>query len=279
MHRVLFLNNFRWYARWPLKLAIFSVCVLAVCFPNPTRLIRHLQHWRNPNALIEPDAAALQPWVDELRPALAKQNDPRKALRIVEKFVLEHIPYQWDWENWGNADYMPTVAEILEKGSEDCDGRAVVAASLLNNFGYDARIVTDFSHVWVTTKHGETMGPGKHKAIIADKEGLKVTSAAIMELPKALAYGIAPFPIGRELIILAVFWWLMLRRRGGLLCSLSSLAFLLNGLVLMRLGGRNYYEPVVWLQCLGLANSLAGAAGLLLVASANARKAELKVEG
>lgn len=271
--KLFFLNTLRWYARLPIKWLLFGLTVLAVCFPYPDLLIRHLRHWQNPNALIEPDAAALQPLVLELAPRITDDLSPYYALWTVERFVYEKIEYEWDWNNWGTADYLPTVTEAVEKGKEDCDGRAVVAASLLNRFGFEAQLVTDFAHVWVKTEHGEIMGPGPRKAVIADQRGLKLQPGALSQVPRALAYGIAPFPLMRELIVVAMFWLLLLRRRGGVGCNLVALACFLNGLFFLRRGGLNCYDPVVWMQAVGVASILAGVVLLFVWAGANARTA------
>lgn len=262
MHKLLFLNRFRWFYRCPAKTAILGFTILAVCFPHPGVLLRHVQHWRDPNALIEPEAEALQPLMAELNERLSDELSAEETLKVVERFVYERIPYRWDWETWGNADYLPTVTETIERGHEDCDGRAVVAASMLAKLGFEARIVTDFAHVWVKTKRGETMGPGKKKAVVAEADGLKVQVSALTELPRALAFGIAPFPLVRELIVLVVLWWLFLRTDGRLVRSLAALAVLTIGLLLLRAGGRNYFQPNVLLQAVGV---LALVVGLVLL--------------
>lgn len=268
------LNKLRWYARLPIKWAVLGLTVLAVCFPYPGLLLRHVQHWRDPNALIEPDSPAIRPLVDELRLRLAGDPPPREALKLVERFVYEKIPYEWDWNTWGTADYLPTVKEVIEKGKEDCDGRAVLAASLLRNFGFNAQLVTDLAHVWVKTDRGETMGPGKSKAIIATKDGLRVQADALTELPGAAAYGMAVFPLLRELIVLGVMWLLLLRRGGGILPSIVGLALLIAGLFLLRAGSKEYGDPKTWMQLLGLTGLSAGTAALLFWARFNVRRTE-----
>jgi len=213
------LSKLRWYLRLPIKWLLFGLTVLAVCFPYPARLASHLRHWRDPNALIDPDAAAIQPLLEELRPRLAGDLPPREVLSRVERFVYEKVPYEWDWKTWGTADYLPTVEEVFEAGKEDCDGRAVVAASILQNLGYKTELVTDFAHVWVKTDHGETMAPGRRKALTATDKGLRLDFKALTTLPRSLAYGIAVFPLVRELIVFFVLWLLLgcrvSRSRGG----------------------------------------------------------------
>lgn len=271
------LNDLAWYARLPAKWAIFGVTVLFVCFPNPARLVSHLDHWRDPNLLIEPDAPAIQPLVEELRPHMTDDLSPREALQYVEQFVYEKIPYEWDWNTWGSADYLPTVTEAIEMGREDCDGRAVVAASLLAKFGFNAQIVTDFAHVWVKTDKGETMRPGKNKAIVATKEGLQVHWAALSEIPRATAYGVAVFPVAREYAILIVLWLLLLRNGGGVITGAIALSAMLRGLVLVRVGGETYLDPTRWMQWSGACLFVVGLAVLLVWAPRNARAANQPV--
>jgi hypothetical protein len=268
------LNTLRWYARLPIKWAVLGLTVLVVCFPYPGRLVRHLQHCRDPNALIEPDAPALQPLVEELRSRLSDDLKPRDALKRVERFVYEKIPYEWDWNTWGTADYLPTVTEVIEMGKEDCDGQAVLAASLLRCFGFNARLVNNFSHMWVRTDQGDTMSPGAKPVIVSTDEGPQFHLEGLTELPRGLAFGIAVFPLLRELIILGVMWLLLLRRGGGILPSIVGLALLIAGLFLLRAGSKEYGDPKTWMQLLGLAGLTAGAVVLLLWARFNARRAE-----
>lgn len=267
------LNKLRWPWRIPLKWAVFGLTMLAVCFPYPHRLIGHVRHWRDPNALVEPDAPALQPLIEELRSRLSADLLPEETLKRVERFVYEKIEYEWDWNTWGTADYLPTVTEAVEQGREDCDGRAVVAASLLRHFGFQAELVTDFAHVWVKTEVGETMGPSGEKAVIATGEGLQIQRGALAQLPRAVAYGIAPFPLIRELIIVVVMWLLLLRPQGGVYCSSIALTLFVVGLMALRSAGHNYRHPVVWMQLVALAAILAGFFCLLIRAKHNSERA------
>jgi len=254
MLRSLFiLDAHRWYTRLPLKWMILGFTTLFVCFPYPGLTLRHVRHWMNPDALIEPDAPSLQPWVEELRPKLSPELPPRDALRLVEKFVYEKVPYEWDWNTWGLGDYLPTVAEVIAKGKEDCDGRAVIAASLLRNFGFKSRIVTDFAHVWVATDKGETMGPGKRKAIVATDKGMKIDWGALVQLPNVLAYGIAVFPWPREVVILVVAWWLLLDRRTSRRRAIVCAILFAAALILIRWSGDDYWHPVRWVRWSGVA--------------------------
>lgn len=267
---VFILNRLRWPLRIPIKWLIFGIAVLVVCFPYPARLIRHVQRWRNPNALIEPDAPAIQPLIEELQPQLTAGLTPEEVLLAVQKYVCEKIRYEWDWNTWGMADYLPTVAEAVAMGREDCDGQAVVAASLLSHFGFEAELVTDFTHVWVKTEFGETMGPGERKTVVATEEGLEIQAGALAALPRALGVGLSVFPLARELIILGVLWLLLLRPKGGLVCSILGLAFLVVGFMLIRRSGLSFRPPLAWSLILGSVGMLGGFASLLVWARRNA---------
>ncbi|MCP4250475.1 MAG: hypothetical protein GY778_25815 [bacterium] len=259
------LQELPWFGRWPLKWAAFGLTLFLVSFPNPMIFVRHVQHWRNPNAMLDPDLPELQPWVAELRTRLKPEMKPRQALKTVEKYVYQQVPYKFDWETWGSADYLPTLPEVLDMGAEDCDGQAVVAASLLRKLGYQADLVTDFAHVWVKTEHGDTMSPGKRRGAVAGKKGVEVRWQALTEtLPQALAYSVSPFPLGRELIVVAVAWLLLLRPGTRWSIRVICLVVIVEGLLFLRAGGTNWRQPVVWAQWWGLVQ-LVGAAGVLLV--------------
>jgi len=265
MIRSLFLlDPLRWYTRLPLKGAILGFTILAVCFPYPRLTLRHIDHWLDPNALIRSDAPSLQPWVEELRTQLPTDLPPQDKLRLVEQFVYTKVPYEWDWVTWGLSDYLPTVEEVVTQGKEDCDGRAVIAASLLRHFGFQTRIVTDFAHVWVQTDKGETMGPGKRKAVTATDKGFQIDWGAFAQVPEVLAYGVAVFPWPREAIVLLVAWWLLLDRSAGRPRVVLSLLLFIAALLLMRIGGHDYWNPVRWMKGCGVITLAVTPLGLLL---------------
>jgi hypothetical protein len=277
----------RW--RWPIKVALFLAVVFLTCFPYPRQFVRHVRHLANLQAMIEPDHPRLAEWEREVRQRLATSSQPvdsanvsqpvstpsASAQRIVERFVLEKVQYEWDWNLWGSADYLPTVGEMFERSDaaggtvrEDCDGRAVMAASLMKRMGYSPAIVTDLRHVWVTTPEGEWMGPGGEKTMVTTPEGLEIRAMSMLSnVPISLSYGIAVFPLGRELVILAAFWLLMLRRGTRPLAAVVGLILLIQGLLFMRLG---FFAPQTvarevsaWPTWVGLGHVLAAVLALM----------------
>jgi hypothetical protein len=263
------LNRLKWYWRLPLKWLMFAIVVVATFYPHPVLLYRNIGRWRNPNQLLNPDSPALQPLVDEVakRSVSATSQEMRST---VERVVLEHIKYQFDWDNWGVMDYFPTVEEIMERGREDCDGRAIIAASLLRHFGIHADVVADFAHVWVRTPEGDLMGPGKAAAVVASERGVSVNWAALANLPSATAYGVAVFPTIRELLILAAAWLLLLRRTGWIAASIS-LVFFLIGLWSLRVGGAGYPHPNLLLEWASIGSFFAGLAIICVNSRINSR--------
>ncbi|MFH1746657.1 MAG: hypothetical protein ABIG44_06385 [Planctomycetota bacterium] len=226
------LHSWAWWRRWILKWVVLLIVVGVVLYPKLWLLPRQINRLRNVNAVLQPDLPALHELEQAARQAAGPDPTPQVMLAVVQKVVYRHVPYAWDWEVWGVMDYLPTVEEVLEHGREDCDGRAVVAASLLCRMGYEAWLVSDIGHMWVRTSAGETMSPGKGtKTIEGGAEGTQIrwTIDALENLSRALIYGLSVFPLTRELIILVAVCGLTMHPRstagrrwaGGLLMLLG----------------------------------------------------------
>ncbi len=295
-HRLSRSASHRWYLRLPLKWLIFAVVTFFVLFPNPRRFARHLSHIADLDAMVEPAAPQLAPWEDEVRRRLDKRRrsrpssqegpiDPRAAHKELQRVVYDRVAYALDWDVWGAADYMPTVSEMFEQAAaaddgrmrEDCDGRAVIAASLMRRLGYKSRIVTDLRHAWVPPPRGEWMGPGRKKTIKSSRRGNETQwTTALSNVPVSLSYGVAVFPLWREAIILATAILLMLHRgMSGRAIAVGAL-LMIQGLLFLRLGylssaqlSRNASAWPAWIGALHL---LAGTVVLLVYSSRARRK-------
>jgi len=218
----------RLHVKW-LLLGLVTVFAL---FPHPVLLVRHVQHVRNIEALIQPDLPQISDINREIDAKLNPNATRKEQFRAVERWVYEHIHYEYDWSNWGNLDYWPTAAETLERQREDCDGRAVVAASLLRARGFKtAHILANLQHVWVAVAGEELMGPQQ------DKNLRRVGGKTVLTLPQwrtVLASGamISKFPALRSLLILAaalVLAYHPCRNVIGLLavCTIALVGFIL----------------------------------------------------
>ncbi|NOX57265.1 MAG: transglutaminase domain-containing protein [Planctomycetes bacterium] len=251
------IHRWFWLKRLTLKGAILALTVFAVCFPRPVLLMRHIQRWSDPNALIEPNSPHIESLVEEL---LASQpvgtngiEDAKRTLLAVQELVYKKLPYAFDWVTWGMADYLPTVEEAMEMGREDCDGRAVVGASILSRLGFEPRLVSDGAHVWVWTPQGETMSPGRVGTLEATPTGFKINWGGLWTLPRIAAVNASLFPLVRELIILAVLWGLMLQPVMSKRRMFTVGLLLLGALFLLRYGGAHHRGGGMWAVWFGIA--------------------------
>lgn len=292
-------------ARIAFKLLLFALVLLAVCFPDPRLLVRHVRHVRNMDAMIDPAAPELAAFERDFREFRRAQRRTRPGyasvvsawtaasapasraallLKDAEAFILDRVAYDWDWNTWGAADYMPTVSEMFRRARddpggklrEDCDGRAVLAASLMRRLGHDAHLVTDFAHVWVRVAQPrarpiELMSPGRAAAVESTERGnrLRVDAAILRSLPLTLAYGISVFPWPRELVVYLALLILLSHRRMGWRRFAVGAALLLAGWLLLR-APADYWKQQADFAWFGIAYVAAGAI-VLMRASASAR--------
>lgn len=267
------LHAWRWYARWPLKLAAFALVLLLVLYPKVWLIPVWAARVNDLNSVVDPNDPALTPLEAEVRAQLVPGTRLPAALVPVEKVVYAHVPYAFDWDTWGVMDYLPTVAEVFAQGREDCDGRAVVATALLQRLGYKAWLACDLKHTWVavrdpslaTAESFELMAPGKgEKTLVGEGAGtrLSLTLSTFRNLGCALAFGIAVFPLGREVIVLIALCAVLLQPRASLLRRIVGCAVLAVALILLRAGGAVPSGMMLW-TWLGVA---AVAAGCLLLA-------------
>lgn len=275
--------------RIPIKIAIFAIVVLFVLFPSPAQLYRNVGHWRNLDALIDADNPDLRILLADFetarRTTTAPATDARGVQLEVQAFVYKKVPYEWDWVQWGAADYVPTVAEMFAAAKdrpthelrEDCDGRAVICASLLRALGYKSRILCDLEHMWVETPEAALMGPGMTPTVKSSPTGNQTNYlAAVRNAPTAWSFGVAVFPLGRELVIWATLILLSLTRGMNWKAALLGTVLTLQGLFFMRAGlimKSNWaWLSQAWPGNLGAAHVVVGLA-ILWIAASRARRA------
>jgi hypothetical protein len=106
-----------------------------VLYPDPTRLlvsIKRLVHF-------PVDAAAVQPIARTL------PND----YKAVEDYALATVPWENAWKVYGMPWYFPTVQEVMADKAGDCQGQALLIASILQAKGMPYTINYSFDHVWI----------------------------------------------------------------------------------------------------------------------------------
>jgi hypothetical protein len=196
------LATLRFIWRLAIKLGLFAGVVLFVLYPNPVLFVRQFHHYADVEALIQPnfrEMTMINREIDALLPADTSRENEFKA---IQRYVYQHIRYAYDWDNWGNFDFWPTAEQVWQRKQEDCDGRAILAASILRARGFTtAKLRGNFRHIWVAVDRDELMGPDQEQTF--ELEGGKPT----IVLPsfdfalKSVAFYIAEFPGIRNLII------------------------------------------------------------------------------
>jgi len=271
------LANAPFWVRWPIKWVIFGVVVFLVCYPYPSLFRRHLQNWRHADQLPDPNEPLLQPLLHDLDAHLAARgvttSAPADWLRQVQIFVNKRVPYKYDWETWGVADYLPTLPEVIRQGAEDCDGRAVVAAALIRAKIGQAHLVGGSSHIWVSSPLGDTMGPMGQPSIASSPEGMSIRWLDFINLGE-LAVNISLFPIAREAIIVLTAWLLLLPRGFRKWQALLGLLLLIEAWIMFRLAGHYAYQPSSW----GARWALLHAVAALVVLDLDPRRFEKNTE-
>lgn len=230
----------RAWLRWPTKILILLLVITLTLYPRLDYLPIWIKRLQNMSSVLDPNHPGLAPFEADARAKLKPEMGPAQALGVVEEVVLRRVPYDWDWNTWGVVDYLPTVDEVLKMGREDCDGRAVVAASLLRRMGYEAELVSDVLHVWVDTPAGQTMNPtSAEKTIVSTPTGTKVniTPGVIRNLGRGMTYGVGAFPLGREVILTAAIALLTMQPRSSVWRRIAGCLMLWIALMLLRQAG------------------------------------------
>lgn len=141
------------------RVPLFAIGFVFLLFPHPGRALQEIRTLSDPNALIAPDDPAVARLSAEVDASIPKNLDRPRQVRWIERFVEKRIAYTNDWDQWWNVDYWPSPAETLASGREDCDGIAVVTASLLRHRGFKARIEASYEHVWVEVEGDRILHP------------------------------------------------------------------------------------------------------------------------
>lgn len=264
------LQRLRWPARWATKWSFVLAVTFLALYPHPALFVRNIQHWRNMDSLIDPDSPAIAEWAREFHALLPPNASGKDRLRLVDPFVRDKIPYAYDWVTWGVADYLPTLEELVAMGREDCDGRALVAASLIRRYDPQTHMATDFKHMWITSTDGDALRPSGPKVLEATATGFRLDLWKLVEITGPAA-AIALFPFMRELIIAAALWLALCDPRMRGRAAVVGIILTINGLLTIRLAAHDPWEMIHWGVWLGFAQ-LAAALGVGVVATRRAMR-------
>jgi hypothetical protein len=155
-----------WLKTVALKLVLFGVFALIVLNPNLKRAGEQLSHLGNPESLIQTNFASLV-FINREIDALQEHHPDKSEPLLVEEFIFRRIKYLSDYENWWNVEYWPTAQEVWQRKQEDCDGRAILATSILRSRGFQsAQLVVGLDHMWIQVNENEKE-PGKSPHMLA----------------------------------------------------------------------------------------------------------------
>ncbi len=228
--------------RWIVKGAVFTLVVFLTLYPKPWLLPQWISRLTDLDSVLDPQNPGLAVIADDVRERTGPDPALVELIPVIEDVVTHHVPYAFDWDTWGVMDHLPTVSEVMAVGRDDCDGRAVVAASLLRRLGFRAWLVTDLRHTWVAASERdaeqpplELMGPGERPTLAGGRPGTRVTASGLLgNTIRALAFGVAVFPLGREIILVGAAALLTMHPRSSRSRRVTGLALLLTGLLLVR---------------------------------------------
>src|SRR5689334_10330589 len=163
--------------RWVLKTVLFILLTAVVLNPNLKRAVLQVQHATHPESLIQTTFPGLESVNVQIDRMLQSPTNRFSEPRLVARFVLRKIKYVTDYENWSNVEYWPTAEEVWHKRQEDCDGRAVLATSILRARGFrSARMVVSLDHMWIRVDENEKdpSKPAHYIALLSPNAGFSL---------------------------------------------------------------------------------------------------------
>ncbi|MFO1501433.1 MAG: hypothetical protein U1G07_24100 [Verrucomicrobiota bacterium] len=165
------------WKRWFAKTLLFTVTVFVVLNPNAKRALLQVHHTLRPDALIQTNFPALPLINAEIDRLVAAHHRKMSEARVVSKWVLRKIRYVSDYENWWNLEYWPSADEVWQRGQEDCDGRAILTASILRSRGFrSAELAVGLDHMWVRVDENEKdhSKPNRYVSLLSPAPDLSV---------------------------------------------------------------------------------------------------------
>ncbi|MTI94963.1 MAG: hypothetical protein FH749_05655 [Firmicutes bacterium] len=126
---------------WAYKLAVLLVILnLAYLLQLPNHDVSDRLYLDE--ILVLPESAPVQLLAQEFQTDF--ENGKIADLpRHIENFVINYISYRSE-----TVDLHMSPVETLRYAEEDCDGRAILHASILSNLGYDVQVAINNWHAW-----------------------------------------------------------------------------------------------------------------------------------
>ncbi|MCP4395805.1 MAG: transglutaminase domain-containing protein [bacterium] len=188
-----------------LKMTIFSIVLFFSLNPHPKRFVQQVQRYFQTEHLIQEDFPGIEEINREIDLLLPPNVTQQEEFLAVQNYVYQHIAYEYDWDNWGNIDFWPKADIVWARQREDCDGRAVLAASILRSRGFhSATLAGSIRHIWVQVDQQELMNPDTEQNVRLDGGKLAISLPSSQLLLESTALYVANFPTIRNLLLFFV---------------------------------------------------------------------------
>lgn len=179
-----------------------GLCVL-LCFPAfwllPEQVHRRVTR---ETSLLTPDAPAVQQAVTEFlaeTPDFASQP-LADQLAAVKAWVMREVVWELDFVLYSVAAHVGTPTEALTLGSDDCQGQAVVMASMLLALGFPHVWAVESPFHWWVLVRDPALGPlpaGWERSIEAHR-----AAGAFVEVNRRGRYNTKPLEKVEEIVLL-----------------------------------------------------------------------------
>ncbi len=110
--------------------------ILVVLYPNPLMLVATV--WRTLSPTIDAESA---------RALAATLPDDPDVIR--DKVLNELAMYEYNWYTYDVPWYFPSAKEVIRDRRGDCEGQAILLASILQAKGIPYQLKMSFDHMWV----------------------------------------------------------------------------------------------------------------------------------
>lgn len=191
-----------------LVLLLVILWIGAVMYPNPGKFVVSLERLRHPPI----DAQSATAF------AAGLPND----YKAIESFTLNYVQYRTSWALYDSPWYYPTLKQVIADRAGDCEGRALLFASILQAKGMPYTMRYSMDHVWVDYpgKDGQGIEDPSTSFVSTSGKGWlgRLPHIALWSTIKVrVGYHWTPMPVGRKtLFLLGLFGIPLVFERRGL---------------------------------------------------------------